>query len=337
MNTNSGLQPKRDRRYLATWSTVFVLLVLSVVGALYYATLKVDYVWRWYRVPQYFFYQDNVEIKSEQQGEVARIETKGDQALVVVKGDDGTTQTYQVPAKGLRVDEGDAIYPGDVLGSYKQWKVGILLQGLWITLKVSMLSIVLGIILGLLTGLARLSHNPAFRWSAITYIEIIRGSPLLVQIFIWYFVVGTLINTILTKQNLPVVPPFWFGVASLTVFSGAYIAEIVRAGIQSIHAGQVEAARSLGMTSAQAMRHVVLPQALRRIMPPLAGQFISLIKDSSLLGIIAIRELTKATREVVTTSLQPFELWFICAVLYLILTFSLSMVVQYMERRTVLT
>jgi len=88
------------------------------------------------------------------------------------------------------------------------------------------------------------------------------------------------------------------------------------------------------MRYAQAMRHIILPQAIRRILPPLAGQFISLIKDSSLLGIIAVRELSKATREVVTTSLQPFELWFMCALLYLVLTFSLSMFVQYLERRT---
>jgi Binding-protein-dependent transport system inner membrane component len=96
---------------------------------------------------------------------------------------------------------------------------------------------------------------------------------------------------------------------------------------------QVEAARSRGMTYVKSMRYVILPQALRRILPPLSGQFISLIKDSSLLGIIAIRELTKATREVVTTSLQPFELWFVCALLYLVLTFTLSMVLQYLERR----
>ena len=111
------------------------------------------------------------------------------------------------------------------------------------------------------------------------------------------------------------------------------MAEMVRAGIQSIHRGQTEAARSLGMTYTKSMLHVILPQAMLRIMPPLAGQFISLIKDSSLLGIIAIRELTKATREVVTTSLQPFELWFVCALLYLILTFGLSMLLQYLERR----
>ncbi|MEE8540504.1 MAG: ABC transporter permease subunit, partial [Desulfobacterales bacterium] len=109
--------------------------------------------------------------------------------------------------------------------------------------------------------------------------------------------------------------------------------EIVRAGIQSIHRGQVEAARSLGMTYAQAMRHIILPQAMRRILPPLAGQFISLIKDSSLLGIIAIRELTKAAREAVAASLQPFEVYLLVAVLYLVLTFTLSIFVQRLEKR----
>ncbi len=212
--------------------------------------------------------------------------------------------------------------------------MGILVIGLWITLKVSIVAVLLGIVIGLFTGLARISANPALRWTAITYIELIRGSPLLVQIFIWYFVLGTMINTIMAQQGMTQLSPLWFGVAALAVFAGAYVAEIVRAGIQSIHFGQMEAARSLGMTYPQAMRHIILPQAFRRILPPLAGQFISLIKDSSLLGIIAIRELTKATREVVTTSLQPFELWFICAILYLVLTFSLSMFVQYLERRT---
>jgi polar amino acid transport system permease protein len=174
------------------------------------------------------------------------------------------------------------------------------------------------------------------RWLSITYIEFIRGSPLLVQIYLWYFVFGTIINNLLVQRGIPQVSSLWYGVASLAIFAGAYVAEIVRAGIQSIHRGQTEAARSLGMNYFQCMGHVILPQAMRRILPPLAGQFISLIKDSSLLGIIAIRELTKATREVVTTSLQPYELWFVCAILYLILTFGLSMLVQYLERRTVI-
>ena len=99
----------------------------------------------------------------------------------------------------------------------------------------------------------------------------------------------------------------------------------------------MEAARSLGMSYGQAMRYIIMPQALRRILPPLAGQFISLIKDSSLLGIIAIRELTKAAREAVTASLQPFEVFMLCAVLYLVLTFTLSMLVQHLERRTAIS
>jgi polar amino acid transport system permease protein len=155
----------------------------------------------------------------------------------------------------------------------------------------------------------------------------------MVQILIWYFVVGTLVNDLLAAYGLGQIHAFWYGVASLACFSGAYVSEIVRAGIQAIPRGQTEAARSLGMSYAQSMRYIILPQAMRQILPPLAGQFISLIKDSSLLGIIAIRELTKAAREVVTATLQPFEVYIILGLLYLVLTFSLSMYVKYLERR----
>jgi len=315
------------------WVGVFFVFILAVIYGSYYATLKVDYVWRWYRVPQYFFYKDTVEIRAEIEGKVAAIAARGNTSMVTIQGS-RRKETYTLPAGSLRISEGDFIYPGDILGSYRQWKVGILLKGLWLTLKVSIVGIMFGIIIGLFAGLARISSNPAFKWTAITYVELIRGSPLLVQIFIWYFAIGTVVNTLLASWGWPQLPPLWFGVASLAFFAGAYVAEIVRAGIQSIHRGQTEAAQSLGMSYAQNMRYVILPQAFRRIFPPLAGQFISLIKDSSLLGIIAIRELTKATREVVTTSLQPFELWFMCALLYLTLTFSLSMFLQYLERRT---
>lgn len=325
----------KGRFYNHFWVSLFFLSVLVIVAGLYYATQKVDYVWRWYRVPQYFYYQERVEIKALIRGEVDEVFRKGDQAVVHIGGD-GESEKYQVPAEALRVEEGDTIYPGDVLGSYREWRPGILLLGLWTTLKVSLIAIFVGILIGLVAGLCRISSNPALKWAAITYVELIRGSPLLVQIFIWYFVLGTLINTLLAQRGFSQIPPLWFGVTSLAFFAGAYVAEIVRAGIQSIHRGQMEAGRSLGMSYPQAMRHIILPQAFRRILPPLAGQFISLVKDSSLLGIIAIRELTKATREVVTTSLQPFELWFMCALLYLILTFSLSMFVQYLERRAVI-
>jgi len=315
---------------------IFILLVIGIAASLYYSALKIDYVWRWFRIPQYFAYQDQVEIRAQIEGEIESIRFKDSKAMIRIKNDK-ETEVHTVPISDIRVDEGDLISPGDILATYKKWRVGILMQGLWLTLKVSIIAIVFGILIGLFAGIARISSNPALKWSAITYIEFIRGSPLLVQIFIWYFVLGTLINNILAQKGIGQIPPLWFGVAALACFAGAYVAEMVRAGIQSIHFGQIEAANSLGMTYIQSMRYIILPQALRRILPPLAGQFISLIKDSSLLGLIAIRELTKATREVITTSLQPFELWFVCAILYLVLTFSLSMFVQYLERRTQVT
>jgi polar amino acid transport system permease protein len=317
------------------WIGVYFLILFGIALGLYYATRQIDYVWRWYRIPQYFVHEDEIEIYAGLNGDVAEITLRGDNAVVTIQGG-GETQRLTVPARGIRLQEGDLVSVGDVVGVKRQWKAGILLQGLWITLQISIIAILVGVVLGLFTGLARISRNPALKWSAVTYIELIRGSPLLVQIFIWYFVLGTLINTLLSQHGFRQLSSFWFGAAALAFFTGAYVAEMVRAGIQSIHRGQTEASRSLGMTYTQTMTHVVMPQALRRILPPLAGQFISLIKDSSLLGIIAIRELTKATREIVSTSLQPFELWFLCAILYLLLTFSLSMLVQYLERRTVL-
>jgi polar amino acid transport system permease protein len=326
----------KGRFYKHIWMSIFFLAVLAVTSGLYLATLKVDYVWRWYRVPQYFYYHEETEISAHIEGEVSNVAPDGDGAVVEVTGV-REKEIYKIPPGTVLVSEGDLIYPGDVLGSYKQWRPGILLVGLWMTLKVSIIAIFIGIFIGLVAGLCRISSNPALKWGAISYIELIRGSPLLVQIFIWYFVLGTLINTLLAQGGINPLPPIWYGVTSLAFFTGAYVAEIVRAGIQSIHRGQTEAARSLGMNYFQSMRHIILPQAFRRILPPLAGQFISLIKDSSLLGLIAIRELTKATREVVTTSLQPFELWIMCAFLYLVLTFTLSMFVQYLERRAVMS
>jgi len=335
MESTSSLLQKQQKRTYYMWVMVFFLIMTTCIGSLYYCTLKIDYTWRWYRVPQYFFFNEEIEVRTDVAGTVESIEDTTDGTLIRINGDDGDSIDYAYPSKKVRIYEGDSLFEGDVLGSYHKWQVGILLQGLWLTLKVSFVAIIFGILLGLCAGLARISSNPAFKWLAITYIEIIRGSPLLVQIFIWYFVLGTLVNTMLAQYGIPQVPPLWFGVASLATFTGAYVAEIVRSGIQSIHKGQTEASRSLGMTYAQSMYHVILPQAFIRIIPPLAGQFISLIKDSSLLGIIAIRELTKATREVVTTSLQPFELWFVCAILYLVLTFTLSMLLQYLEKRMI--
>ena len=333
MNQNSQNQLALRPPHYNMWVGVFVLFILMISSIFYYATQKIEYVWRWNRMPIYFAYHDTIEITSEIDGEVDSLEQDGDITIVTVKEFD-QIQSYRVPTEGLNVDDGEMISIGDVLGSYQEWKPGLLIIGLWLTLQLSVIATIFGVIIGVASGIARISSNPAFKWTSIVYVEIIRGSPLMVQILIWYFVIGTVINDLLATYGLGRLPAFWYGVASLACFAGAYVSEIVRAGIQSIHRGQTEAARSLGMSYTQCMYHIIMPQALRRILPPLAGQFISLIKDSSLLGIIAIRELTKAAREAVTASLQPFELYLGLAVLYLVLTFTLSMFVQYLERRS---
>jgi polar amino acid transport system permease protein len=155
------------------------------------------------------------------------------------------------------------------------------------------------------------------------YVEIIRGTPLLVQIFIFYFFLGTVLD----------IGRLAAGISALAIFAGAYVAEIIRAGIQSIHKGQTEAARSLGMTATQNMIYIVMPQALKRVLPPMAGQFISLIKDSSLVSVIAITDLTKSGREVITSTFATFEIWFTVALLYLLLTSVLSQLMAWVERR----
>jgi len=311
---------------------VFILVIFLIAGAFYYATQKVEYIWRWNRVPIYFIYQDEIEIISDIDGEIDSVKKDGDEAVISVKGLN-KVESYVVPADSVKVDVGRYIYGGEALAEYKRWKPGLLIIGLWLTLKISVIATIGGILIGIIGGLTRISSNPALKWLTMVYVELIRGSPLMVQILIWYFVLGTVINDILAAYGLGRLPAFWYGAASLACFAGAYVTEIVRSGIQSIHRGQTEAARSLGMSYTQSMRYIIMPQALRRILPPLAGQFISLIKDSSLLGIIAIRDLTKAAREIVSASLQPFEVYILLGILYLVLTFSLSMLVQYMEKR----
>jgi polar amino acid transport system permease protein len=312
----------------------YAALLFLVIGSVYYATVAVDYQWRWFKVPKYFMYQQAITLYAEGYGEIDTIAANKDKVDILVTTDAGD-RTYTVPGDSFDWVEGDMVSPGDVIASYEGgWKPGILARGLWVTLKISFLSTIFGIFLGIVGGVARVSDTPVLKWSAITYVEVIRGSPLLVQIMIFYFVLGTTMNNILVMNGIPKLHPEWYGIMALSVFTGAYVVEIVRAGIESIHPGQVEAARSSGMTYFQCMFYIILPQALRTILPPLAGQFINLIKDSSLLGMISIRELTKATREGITTSLQTFELWILCAILYLLMTFTLSMCVQYLERRT---
>ena len=235
----------------------------------------------------------------------------------------GEEKTFTVDSNAVEVSEGEDLFEGDYLGAVFEWRAGPLLKGLWVTLWISAVASVFGMIIGLVTGLCRVSNNPTLRSLSVTYIELIRGTPLLVQLFIFYFFLGTVLD----------ISRIVAGVSALAIFAGAYVAEIIRAGIQSIPKGQMEAARSLGMNVPQAMIYIILPQAFKRTLPPLAGQFISLIKDSSLVSIIAITDLTKSGREVITSTFATFEIWFVVAFLYLMLTSVLSQVIAWVERR----
>jgi len=312
---------ERFRRSLS-WIALFLILFGLIAGTVH-TTNKVDYIWRWEQIPRYILFKEIIEVTVEEDAIVTEFEKDGSDTGIVAVNSFDEEQYYVVPNKMLSVKIGDEIKRGQILAEGKVWRRGLLLTGLILTLEISALSIILGVIIGLITGLARLSSSPAPKWLAIGYIELIRGTPLLVQIYIFYFFIGQVFG----------LSNFMAGVLALSFFAGAYIAEIIRAGIQSIHKGQMEAARSLGMNYPQAMRYIILPQAFKRILPPLAGQFISLIKDSSLVGVIALVELTRAGREIGTSTFNYFEVFFTVAVLYLILTFSLSMVVQYLERR----
>jgi len=305
------------------WKLLLAAVLLLAAAGIWGATKRIDYTWRWQRVPQYFFYRGEELHKAPADGKVVDLLREGNAAVVVFQDESGGTARISVAGDSVRVSPGEELFEGDLLGSTFQWKIGPLMQGLWVTVWLSFLSGILGLAIGLVTGLCRISRNPALRGMAITYVELIRGTPLLVQIFIFYFFIGTVLD--LDRMVA--------GVGALAVFAGAYVAEIVRAGIQSIPRGQMEAARSLGMTVPQAMRHVILPQAFKRTLPPLAGQFISLIKDSSLVSVIAITDLTKSGREVITSSFATFEIWFVVAAMYLVLTSVLSQAIFWMERR----
>ncbi len=185
--------------------------------------------------------------------------------------------------------------------------------------------------IGTLVGLARLSDRVVLRALARIYVDFIRGTPLLVQIFIIYLGIPSLLY-VLTGSRWPI-NVYVAGIAACGINSGAYVAEIVRGGIQSIDRGQTEAARSLGMTGAQAMRHVVLPQALKRVIPPLGNEFIAMLKDTSLLSVIGVEELTRKGQLFIAVTFAPFPVYMGILLMYLVMTLSISRLVSMMERR----
>ncbi|MGI6097281.1 MAG: amino acid ABC transporter permease [Dethiobacteria bacterium] len=192
--------------------------------------------------------------------------------------------------------------------------------GIQVTLKLAIFGSVVGFIIGTIAGLIRLSNLKLIRPLVIAYVEFIRGTPLMVQLLFIYFGLGF-------KSAE------FAGMVALAINSGAYVSEIVRAGVQSIEKGQMEAARSLGMNYVTAMRYVIFPQAFRRIIPPLCNEFIILLKDSSLASVLPVMELTKAANYINTRTFAGFPIYLSLAVLYFLMTYTLSNIFGVVERR----
>ena len=203
--------------------------------------------------------------------------------------------------------------------------IPLLLMGALVTVKITALSVGLGIVIGLFVGIARIAHSRVLRLLAAIYVDFLRGTPLLVQIFLIYFALP-----IVTGRHMD---PFVAAIASCSINSGAYVAEIFRAGIQSIDAGQMEAGRSLGMTWGQTMRYIIVPQAFKRVIPPLGNEFIALLKDSSLVSVIGFEELTRRGQLVIARTYGSLEIWTCVAIIYLLMTVTISRFVAYLERR----
>jgi len=234
----------------------------------------------------------------------------------------------------------------------QRWVPNILLQGLITTIRISLYAGVLALVLGVILGIARCSTNLAVRMLARTYLEVLRNIPPVVVVFIFFFFLSEqLVSAFniegwarsIAKQENKDVWEFFFGdmrrfpslisgVIVLALFESAFVGEIVRAGIQSVGKGQHEAAQSIGMSKPDQLRFIVLPQALKKVVPPMANQFISLIKDSSIISLISVQELTFKTVELVASTRAIFEAWITTAVLYFIICFSLSMLFRKLEK-----
>ena len=278
--------------------TITDLILLAGIGSavawlLYHATVQAQYHWNWQAIPQYL----------------------------------------------LRLDEKSG-----------RWVPGLILQGVLVTLRLSVWATVLALVFGTVMGLFRTSCSRYRRMIGTGYVEMIRNIPVLVWIFIFYYFIGDrllpaigisravfmdggplsgILSLLMAKPSQ--VPIFISGALALAVYEGAYITEIIRAGIQSIDKGQWEASSGLGFSRAQQLRYIIFPQALRRIMPPLAGQFISTIKDSAIVSVISIQELTFQGMELMAATFLTFEVWITILAIYFILCLICSLLVERFE------
>jgi glutamine transport system permease protein len=201
----------------------------------------------------------------------------------------------------------------------------ILLKGLQVTLYIFLIAILLGFIIGLVIALLRLAPLKILNWIAKAYVDAIRGTPFIVQLFFIYFGINSLQVISLNSTTA--------GIITVAINAGAYFSEIIRAGIQSIDKGQTEAARSIGFTSAQTMRYIVLPQAFRRMLPTITNQSIISLKDTSLLSVIGIADLTQQGQIQASATFEAFKIWLAVGVIYFIIIYLLTLLANFVERR----
>jgi len=292
----------------------FILLGYS----LFIASSNMNYIWKWNSVPKYFAYQKEISIQAPFDGKVVLKNN-----VIEVKGNDGVKDFKISKNYKVLVDNNDDVYEDDDLATYTTWKQGPILNGLFVTLKISGLALAIAFVLASILAFMRISNYYFLKDIATFYIAVIRGTPLLVQIFIFYFIIATIFN----------IERFYAGAISLGLFYGAYIAEVLRGAIQSIDKGQTEAAKSLGMNYVQTMGSIIMPQAFKRALPTLVGEMIALVKDSSLVSVISITDLTKVGREIVANTFSPFETWLVIAAIYFSITFTLSIIGRKIENK----
>lgn len=289
--------------------TVAIAFYICLGYAVFMAASNMNYIWKWTSVPKYFAYEKTETIDAPFDGTIQIVDKR-----LVLEGKDESKEIAIDKGFTLLAKHGDSVYEGDKLAHVTYLQKGPLIEGLLVTLEISLVSAVLAFSIGFILALMRISEYQFLKDIAAVYIAIIRGTPLLVQIFIFYFIIATIFE----------LERFMAGAISLGLFFGAYIAEVLRGAIQSIDKGQYEAAKSLGMNYFQTMAYIVMPQALKRALPTLVGEVIALVKDSSLVSVISITDLTKVGREIVANTFSPFETWLIVAVMYFGITFLLT-------------
>jgi polar amino acid transport system permease protein len=298
---------------------IIALMFYIVVGYfLYIAASNMNYVWKWNSIPDYFVYTETKAVEASVDGKLVL-----ENGIYYIQNNKEKTQLALDNTYKFSYTVGEDVYEGDTIAKKSISKTGPVLNGLWVTLKISFFAAILTLFIGIIVSLMKLSSYQFLKDIATVYITIVRGTPLLVQIFLFYFIVA----------NIFELDRFVAGVLALGIFFGAYVAEVLRGAIQSIDKGQLEASKSLGISNFQAMRYIILPQAFKRALPTLVGEMIALVKDSSLVSVISITDLTKVGKEIVANTFSPFETWIVIALVYLTITSTMSYIGHIIEKK----